>query len=353
MRYLITGGAGFIGSHLCDQLLSCGHRITVIDDLSTGAAANLEHLRQIGELKFICGSVFERRLMAELIDDADIIVHLAAAVGVRLIVENPIRTIETNVSGTEIVLKLASKKQRRVMIASTSEVYGKAVKFPFCEDDDLTLGPTVRSRWSYACSKMLDEFLALAYFRERQTPVTIVRLFNTVGPRQTGHYGMVVPRFVQQALTGQPITVFGDGKQSRCFGYVGDVARGIVQLSLEATAIGEVFNLGSNEEITINELAELVREMTGTRSSVVHVPYEQAYDFGFEDMRRRVPSLEKAKRFIGYRATVGIREIVQQVIDYFKRGEQALSSLPEVVADGQRTSPASRTLYAGSSSGGK
>jgi UDP-glucose 4-epimerase len=313
MNYLVTGGAGFVGSHLCDVLLSKGHRVTAIDDLSTGSARNIAHLRGHDRFSARFASVFERELVAELVDEADVVVHLAAAVGVKLIVHSPVHTIETNVSGTERVLQFASKKGKKVLIASTSEVYGKASKIPFCEDDDMVLGPTCRSRWSYACSKALDEFLALSYYHERHTPVVIVRLFNTVGPRQTGHYGMVVPRFVEQALNRQPITVYGDGNQSRCFGYVGDVVTGIVRLCEEPRAVGEIFNLGSDEEITINQLAELVREVTGSTSDIVHIPYEQAYAEGFEDMMRRVPSLRKASRLIDYRPTLRIRDIVEKV----------------------------------------
>jgi UDP-glucose 4-epimerase len=330
MNYLITGGAGFIGSHLSDLLLSKGHFVSVIDDLSTGSAANIAHLRTNPKFSYCFNSLFERSTTAELVDNADIVVHLAAAVGVSLIVQSPVHTIETNIMGSELILKLAAKKRKRVVIASTSEIYGKSSKVPFREDDDMVFGPSTRSRWSYACSKAIDEFLGLAYYREKSTPVTIVRLFNTVGPRQTGHYGMVLPRFIQQALRHDPITVYGDGMQRRCFGYVGDVVWAIYRLSQEPKAIGEVFNLGSDNEISINGLAELVRDVTQSRSEIVHIPYSEAYGEGFEDIQRRVPSLEKAARIIGYRATVGVREIVQKVAEYTSGttdGSYSLSTL--------------------------
>lgn len=321
MKYLITGGAGFIGSHLAEALLARGESVTVIDDLSTGAAGNICHLQNQPGFGCVFASIFDRHLMAEVVDDADVVIHLAAAVGVKLIVQSPVRTIETNVSGTELVLQLASKKGKKVVIASTSEVYGKASKVPFCEDDDMVLGPTARSRWSYACSKALDEFLGLAYYHERHTPVVIVRLFNTVGPRQSGRYGMVLPRFVQQALGGEPITVYGDGSQRRCFSYVGDVVRGIIELSHTEEALGQVFNLGSDQEVSINELALLVRQLAGSDSPIRHIPYGEVYGEGFEDMPRRVPNLAKAERLIDYRPSKTLREIVQAVIDYFARSE--------------------------------
>lgn len=314
VKYFITGGAGFIGSHLCERLLADGHETVILDNLSTGSAANIAHLRDHPRFSRTFGSVFEKRLLAELVDNAEIVVHLAAAVGVRLIVDDPVRTLETNVGGTELVLEAAARKGKKVLIASSSEVYGKSSKVPFCEDDDLLLGPTSRSRWSYACSKAVDEFLGLAYHRQRKTPVVIVRLFNTVGPRQTGQYGMVVPRFIDQALRGEPITVYGDGNQSRCFAYVGDVVEGIVKLTQEPTAVGEIFNLGNDREITIRGLAELVVELTASKSPIIHLPYEEAYGPGFEDMRRRVPSLAKAAAVIGYRPTLAPREIIQKLL---------------------------------------
>ncbi len=318
MHYLITGGAGFIGSHLAEALLQRGLSVTIIDDLSTGSILNIEHLKPNPRFQYVLDTVMNRSTMAELVDRADIIVHLAAAVGVRLIVESPVRTIETNVKGTEIVLDLACKKKKKVIIASTSEVYGKASKVPFCEEDDLVLGATGKGRWSYACSKMIDEFLALAYWREKQVPTVVVRFFNTVGPRQTGQYGMVVPRFITQARLGKPITVYGDGKQRRCFTWVGDVAEAVIALSGHPGAVGEVFNLGNTEEVTILELAERVKGLTGSSSAIEFVPYEQAYAIGFEDMRRRVPSIEKAHRLIGYRPTMSLDGILKAVNKYFE-----------------------------------
>lgn len=317
MHYLITGGAGFIGSHLAEALLKHGADVAVIDDLSTGSILNIEHLKTNRRFHYVLETMMNRAVLTELVDRADVVVHLAAAVGVRLIVESPVRTIETNIKGTELVLELASKKKKKVMIASTSEVYGKATKVPFCEDDDLVLGATDKGRWSYACSKMVDEFLALAYWKEKQVPTVVVRLFNTVGPRQTGQYGMVVPRFIAQARKGEPITVYGDGSQRRCFTWVGDVVQAIIALSEHPQAVGQIFNLGSTEEVTILELAERAKEVTKSSSPIVFIPYEQAYAAGFEDMPRRVPSLEKANRLIGYRPTVGLDGILRSVNDYF------------------------------------
>ena len=320
MQYLITGGAGFIGSHLAEALLKRGGEVSVIDDLSTGSIRNIEHLKADRWFHYVLDTVMNRAVLAELIDRADVIVHLAAAVGVRLIVESPVRTIETNIKGTELVLELASKKKKKVMIASTSEVYGKATKVPFCENDDLVMGPTDKGRWSYACSKMIDEFLALAYWKEKQVPTVVVRLFNTVGPRQTGQYGMVVPRFIAQARKGEPITVYGDGSQRRCFTWVGDVVQAIIALSEHHGAIGEIFNLGNTEEVTILELAERVRGLTGSSSPIKFVPYDQAYAAGFEDMPRRVPSIDKAHRLIGYRPTLALEGILKSVNDSFEQG---------------------------------
>lgn len=317
MNYLVTGGAGFIGSHLVEALLKDGHTVAIIDDLSTGSILNIDHVKKEPRFQYVLDTVMNRAVMMEMIDRADVIVHLAAAVGVRLIVESPVRTIETNIKGTEVVLELAAKKKKKVLIASTSEVYGKASKVPFCEDDDLVMGATGKGRWSYACSKMIDEFLALAYWREKQVPTVVVRLFNTVGPRQTGQYGMVVPRFVTQARRNEPITVYGDGTQRRCFTWVGDVVRALIALSQHPGAVGEIFNLGSTEEVTILELAERAKGLTGSQSPILFVPYEQAYAKGFEDMARRVPSIQKAERLIGYRPTMGLDGILKSVNAYF------------------------------------
>lgn len=325
MNYLITGGAGFIGSHLAEALLARDETVSIIDDLSTGSIFNIEHLKAHPRFQYVLDTVMNRALLIEMVDRADVIVHLAAAVGVRLIVESPVRTIETNIKGTELVLELASKKKKKVIIASTSEVYGKASKVPFCEDDDLVMGATNKGRWSYACSKMIDEFLALAYWKEKRVPTVVVRLFNTVGPRQTGQYGMVVPRFVGQARRGDPITVYGDGGQRRCFTWVGDVVQALIALSQHPGAVGEIFNLGNTEEVTILELAERAKGLTGSRSSITFVPYEQAYAEGFEDMSRRVPSIEKAHRLIGYRPTLGLDGILKSVNEYFEQHERRTS----------------------------
>jgi UDP-glucose 4-epimerase len=315
MRVLITGGAGFVGSHLAEALLERGDEVFVIDDLSTGSIDNITHLKPHPKFHYTIDTVTNEPVLAELIDRCDTIVHLAAAVGVKLIVEAPVRTIETNVHGTEVVLKLANKKKKLVLIASTSEVYGKSVSVPFREDADLVLGPTSKHRWAYACSKMIDEFLALAYWKERKLPVIVVRLFNTVGPRQTGQYGMVVPNFVRQALSGEPITVFGDGSQSRSFTYVGDVVRAMVALINEPKAVGEVFNIGNGAEISIGDLAGKIKSMTGSRSPIVKIPYDQAYEAGFEDMPRRVPDISKIRSLVGYEPTVHLDDILTRVIE--------------------------------------
>jgi len=318
VRALITGGAGFIGSHLAELLLGQGHDVCVIDDLSTGSIENIAPLKGRRGFRYQIETIANEPVLAEHIDWCDVVYHLAAAVGVRLIVEAPVRTIETNVYGTELVLKHAAKKRKLVVIASTSEVYGKSTAVPFREDADLVLGPTHKHRWAYACSKALDEFLALAYWKEKKLPVVIVRLFNTVGPRQTGRYGMVIPTFVQQGLAGRPITVFGDGHQSRSFGYVGDVVRGMAALVDEPRAVGEVFNLGNPEEITIAALADRVRRLTGERSKVVFVPYDQAYEAGFEDMPRRVPDIAKIHALVGYEPAVPLDETLAKVVEYFQ-----------------------------------
>jgi UDP-glucose 4-epimerase len=319
VRVLITGGAGFIGSHLAEALLDRHDEVFVLDNLSTGSIDNIGHLKPHPRFHYTIDTVTNEPLLAEMIDRCDTVVHLAAAVGVKLIVEAPVHTIETNVHGTEVVLKHANKKKKLVLIASTSEVYGKSAEVPFREDADLVLGPTAKHRWAYACSKLIDEFLALAYWKERKLPVIIVRLFNTVGPRQTGQYGMVLPSFVRQALAGQPITVYGDGSQTRSFTYVGDVVRGMVALMNESAAVGQVYNIGNGEEISINALAAKVKQLTGSSSPIVRLPYDQAYEAGFEDMPRRVPDIAKINGLIGYAPTVELDEIVTRVIEYFRQ----------------------------------
>jgi UDP-glucose 4-epimerase len=352
MRALITGGAGFIGSHLADALLKRGHYVSIIDDLSTGSIGNIEHLKvqyeasngvasprrngsarlstECARFRYTIDTVKNVPLLAELVDECDVIYHLAAAVGVRLIVESPVRTIDTNVSGTEIVLELANKKKKLVFIASTSEVYGKTPKVPFSEDDDLVIGPTVKGRWAYACSKALDEFLAIAYWNERQLPVVVVRLFNTVGPRQTGQYGMVLPRFVRQALANKPITVYGDGKQSRSFTYVGDVVDALIKLSACERAVGKVFNIGNESETTIADLAHKVKEMASSRSPILYVPYDQAYGEGFEDVPRRLPNISKIKSYIDWEPRAHLDQIIRWVIDYSNSvADDSLNLVPD------------------------
>ena len=318
MKILITGGAGFIGSHLAEALLGRGHEVFVIDDLSTGSIENIVHLKDNPGFHYTIDSIRNLQALAELVDRSDLIFHLAAAVGVKLIVNSPVNTIETNIYGTEMVLQFAEKKKKKVVIASTSEVYGKSDKVPFSEDDDMVLGPTCKSRWSYACSKAIDEFLALAYYREKDLPVVIVRLFNTVGPRQTGRYGMVIPTFVQQALKGEPLTVYGDGNQSRCFTHVNDVVGCLVPLSGHPDAVGEVFNIGSNFEISIKDLALLIKDKTGSSSEIVYIPYDEAYEEGFEDMKRRIPDISKSGRLVGFKPSVTIEGIVDSVIEYYR-----------------------------------
>jgi UDP-glucose 4-epimerase len=319
VRALITGGAGFIGSHLAEALLAAGHQVFVIDNLSTGSIQNIEPLKAHAGFKYVVGDITNEPLLAELVDDCDVVFHLAAAVGVKLIVEEPVRTIETNVHGTEVVLKHANKKKKLVIFASTSEVYGKSTDVPFHEDADLVLGPTPKHRWAYACSKAIDEFLALAYWKERKLPVVIVRFFNTVGPRQTGRYGMVIPNFVRQALAGQPITVHGDGSQTRSFCHVRDVVGALLRLMDEPRAVGEVFNVGNSQEISIMALAERVRALTASGSPIVTIPYDQAYESGFEDMPRRVPDLSKIGALIGYEPRTDLDAILADVIDDFRR----------------------------------
>jgi UDP-glucose 4-epimerase len=319
MRYLITGGAGFIGSHLSEELLRRGHEVYVVDDLSTGSIHNIRHLKTHDRFHYTIDSCANQHLMAELVDGCDKIYHLAAAVGVKLIVESPVRTIETNIRLTEVMLNLANKKKRPIFVASTSEVYGKSEQFPFNEDADTVMGATTKGRWSYACSKAIDEFLAIAYWKEKKLPTVVARLFNTVGPRQTGQYGMVVPNFVRQALSGQPITVFGDGKQSRCFTHVSDVVRALIGLMDHEDNYGNVFNIGNNVEISMNDLAKQVREMCGSKSEIVLVPYEKAYEHGFEDMPRRVPDLGKIKKAISWSPTIPLAQILTDVIEFERR----------------------------------
>jgi UDP-glucose 4-epimerase len=317
-RALITGGAGFIGSHLAETLLQRGWTVEVLDDLSTGSIQNVMHLKTHPGFSYVLDSVMNRSLMLELIDRADVVFHLAAAVGVRLIVEEPVRTIETNIKATELILELCVRKYKPVLLASTSEVYGKLDKPKFSEEDDVVLGPTSRVRWCYAASKIIDEFLAKAYFKEKGLPTVIVRLFNTIGPRQTGQYGMVAPRFVKQALSGEPITVYGDGKQRRSFTWVGDVVNAMIKLIQHPKAYGEVFNIGHTDEISIYELAELVKGMTESSSEIVFIPYEQAYESGFEDMARRLPDLTKIQRTISYRPTLDLPRMLEWIIAYYR-----------------------------------
>ena len=323
MRFLITGGAGFIGSHLSETLLNRGDEIFVLDDLSTGSVENIRHLKANPRFHYIFDSIMNKHLLAELVDESDVIFHLAAAVGVRLIVESPVRTIETNVHGTQNVLDAASKKKKLVFTASTSEVYGKSDKLPFQEDADLVLGPTSKGRWSYAASKALDEFLALSFWKEKKLPVIVARFFNTVGPRQTGRYGMVLPNFVRQALASEPITVYGTGHQSRCFCDVRDCVQSVLHLIANPQSIGEVVNIGSTQEVSINDLALLVKQRTGSKSPITHIAYDQAYEPGFEDMLRRVPALEKLLGLTGFRPSTSLNDIVDRVIAYFRDREEA------------------------------
>jgi len=313
MEFLITGGAGFVGSHLADELIARGHRVHALDDLSTGGIGNVRHLKDNPSFEYTIDSCRNGSLVAELVDSVDAVYHLAAAVGVELIVESPVRTIETNVHATEVVLEHAAKKKKPVFVASTSEVYGKSTAIPFKETGDLVLGPTVKGRWSYACSKAIDEFLALAYWKERGLPTVIGRLFNTVGPRQTGRYGMVVPNFVRQALTGDELTVYGDGSQSRCFCHVHDVVRALADLMQRGDLYGEVFNIGAQSEITIRGLAEKIRDALGSESPIVTVPYDEAYEEGFEDMHRRVPDTSKIHTRLGWQPVKSLEDIIADV----------------------------------------
>ena len=332
MRVLITGGAGFIGSHLADACLLRGDQVHVLDDLSTGSFDNIDYLTRHPYFDYTIGRVQDAGLTAELVDRADIVYHLAAEVGVRRVIDSPISTIENNVQATEVVFSAAAKKRKRVLFTSTSEVYGLSTDLPYREDGNIVMGSASKGRWSYACSKALDEFLALAYFHERHMPVTIVRLFNTVGPRQTGHYGMVIPRLVQQAMTGQPITVYGDGSQSRCFGFVKDVVRALVALMERPEAAGEIYNIGASTEITILDLARRVKELTKSESPIVMVPYAEAYDEGYEDMPRRIPDTSKLHALVGFAPTTGIEEIVDSVMRSFVTRQERSAVRPPVAS---------------------
>jgi UDP-glucose 4-epimerase len=316
---LITGGAGFIGSHLSDYLLARDYKVTIIDNLSTGRFENIAHLEKNPNFRFAIEDIRNLHITDRMVSECDVIFHMAAAVGVQKIIEEPINTIETNIGGTEVLLKAARRYRKKILIASTSEVYGKGVKFPFEEDDDSLLGPTSKSRWSYAASKAIDEFLGLAYHYEIGLPVVLFRLFNTVGPRQTGQYGMVVPRFVQWAMKNEPIMVYGDGEQSRSFGNVYDVVDAIYRLSNTEEAIGELYNIGNDKEITIHGLAELVRDRAGSKSEIKVIPYEEAYKTpGFEDFRRRVPSLAKIGKAVGWEPSTSLQQTIDQIIEYYK-----------------------------------
>lgn len=319
MRILITGGAGFIGSYLAEALIDAGNEVFIIDDLSTGSIENIEHLKAKKNFHYTIDTISNRPVLAELIDRCDMIFHLAAAVGVQLIVGSPVRTIETNIKGTEIVLEIANKKKKKVIFTSTSEIYGKSPKALFREDDDMVLGSTHKSRWSYACSKAIDEFLLFAYWKEKKLPVVIVRLFNTVGPRQTGQYGMVIPRFVEQALNNKPITVYGDGKQTRSFTYISDVIRALIDLSNHPKAVGEIFNVGNPNEITIETLAKKIKKMTASKSKIIYLSYSKAYEKGFEDMRRRVPDISKIQKLVGFKPRIQLDEMLGKIIDYNRK----------------------------------
>lgn len=320
MKILITGGAGFVGSHLADKLIGQGHDITVIDDLSTGQYSNVAHLEGTDRFRLIIDTVLNEKLMEELVRETDHVYHMASAVGVKLIMDHPVKTIETIFRGTDVVLGFCSRYRKRVLIPSTSEVYGKSATVPFKEEDDLLTGATDKHRWAYACAKTLDEFLALAHWKETRLPVVVVRLFNTVGPRQTGQYGMVVPRFIEAALKNETIEVHGDGTQSRCFGHVLDIVEGLTSLLDNTECFGQVINLGNDEEVTIKELADKAIALTGSTSKIRFVPYEEAYGEGFEDMRRRVPSLAKAERLIGYKPTRTLTDIINDVASEFQKG---------------------------------
>ena len=334
MRFLITGGAGFIGSHLAERLLERGDEVFLMDDLSTGSMENIRHLKKYDRMHYFLEPIENRPLLAELVDESDVVFHLAAAVGVRLIVESPVRTIETNVHGTQLVLDAACKKRKLVFIASTSEVYGKNTQVPFHEDSDLVLGATTKGRWSYAASKALDEFLALSYWKEKRLPVLVVRFFNTVGPRQTGRYGMVLPNFVSQAIEGRPITVYGTGQQSRCFCDVRDSVEAVLRLIASEAAVGEVVNIGSTEEVTIEALARLVKERTRSSSEIEFIPYDKAYEPGFEDMFRRVPALEKLEQLTRFRPSTPLHEIIDRVAAHFQAKRELVGAARGVAGNG-------------------
>jgi len=327
-KALITGGAGFVGSHLAEALLAQGTAVEVIDDLSTGSIDNIAHLKDDPNFSYVLDTAMNRPVMLELIDRADVVFHLAAAVGVQLIIDEPVRTIETNIKISELVLELAARKKRPVLLVSTSEVYGKLDRQKFNEEDDLVLGPTSRSRWCYAASKIIDEFLAMAYFAEKKLPTVVVRLFNTIGPRQTGQYGMVVPRFVRQALNGDPITVYGDGSQQRSFTWVGDVVEALIKIIHKPKAWGEVFNIGHRSETSILELANMVKKMTNSKSEILFVPYDEAYEAGFEDMQRRLPDLTRIQEFIGYEPSLDLPEMLEQIIAYYQTASTGLGDAP-------------------------
>jgi len=326
MNVLITGGAGFIGSHLAEELIRRGNTVCVVDDISTGSLENVKHLQRNGRFSLVLGSILDKHLMGKLVEASDIIYHLAAAVGVKYIMEHPLKAIQINVHGTELILELASKRKQKVMLASTSEVYGKDRGVPYKESGNRLMGATTTSRWSYACTKALDEFMALAYFKERKVPVVIVRFFNTCGPRQTGQYGMVIPRFVRNALLGKPLVVYGDGTQTRCFTYVGDVVRAVITLMETEEAIGEVFNIGSTQEIQIRKLAQKVIELAGSSSKIEYMSYEDAYGEGFEDMKRRVPDISKIRNLIGWQPEVDLDELLQKIVAY----ERAVNGLNNI-----------------------
>src|SRR5918994_1237037 len=343
-RALITGGAGFIGSHLAEALLKMGWSVQVVDDVSTGSIDNINHLKDNPRFSYVLDTVMTRSLMLELIDRADLIFHLAAAVGVRLIVEQPVRTIETNIKATELVLELSARKAKPVLLISTSEVYGKSERPKFNEEDDLILGATSRARWCYAASKIIDEFLAKAYYKEKKLPTVVVRIFNTIGPRQTGQYGMVVPRFVRQALLRQPITVYGDGNQQRSFTWVGDVVGAMIKLIQNPQAYGEVFNIGHTKEISIVDLASMVIKMTSSQSKMVLVPYDQAYEEGFEDMRRRLPDLSKIENLIGYKPSMNLPELLNQIIAHERERYGIRADYPQLNLHQPQTSSSPERL---------
>jgi UDP-glucose 4-epimerase len=326
MKVLITGGAGFIGSHLTETLLHRGHNVTIIDDLSTGKMENIEHVSAFPNFQFVIETIMNEAVMDRLVSDCDVIFHLASAVGVDLVINKPVEVIQRCVLGSEVVLKIADRYKKKVLLTSTSEIYGKNTKVPFSEDDDRLLGPTTKNRWSYSCSKAIDEFLALAYFKEKKLPIVIVRLFNTIGPRQLGQYGMVVPRFIQQAMRNEKITVYGSGKQSRCFGYVGDIVDALIGLMNKPAAVGQIYNVGNNDEISIFELAEKVKKITESESKIIKVSYDKAYVEGFEDMERRIPDLKKINSLIGYEPKVQLDEMIQKIWEYFLEKEKLESS---------------------------